>query len=126
MRLAYIGIFGLLGVFSRYFLGIWILQLLPSHFPYGTFLINIIGAFLIGILYTAGVEYSVIQSDIRIGLWVGFLGGFTTFSSYSLETARLIEDAKYIQAALYITISPALGLLMTFTGMFLTRHFLSR
>jgi len=97
---------------------------LPSPFPYGTFFINLLGAFAIGIIYVLGVERSAISADLRTGIMVGFLGGFTTFSSYCLEGVRLAEETALMNAALYMVASPFLGFIATLSGMLLTRKVL--
>lgn len=124
MRALYIALFGLLGVFSRYYVGLGVSKVLSPPFPYGTLLINITGAFVIGIIHVLGVERTSISADLRVGIMVGFLGGYTTFSSYCLETARLAEEAEYVYAAFYFIISPILGFLAALGGMFLTRFLL--
>jgi CrcB protein len=116
-----IGLFGLLGIFSRYFMGLGVNRLLPSSFPYGTFFINILGSFLIGVIYVAGIERMHLSPQLRLGITVGFLGGFTTFSSYSLESALLFEREKILYALCYFALSPMIGLLFTFCGILLTR-----
>lgn len=121
MGLIYIGIFGLLGVFGRYFIGIFFNRFFHSSLPYDTFLINIVGAFLIGIIYVFGIEKTQISQELRIGIMVGFLGGFTTFSSYCLDAVKLFESYKYLQAFLYISLSPIIGTLATVLGIFLAR-----
>ncbi|MBI2604538.1 MAG: CrcB family protein [Deltaproteobacteria bacterium] len=121
MRVFYIGIFGLLGVFSRYFMGLAVGRALAPPFPYATFAINIAGAFLIGVVYVLGIERNGIPLDVRIGIMVGFLGGFTTFSSYCLEFARLIEEGEYWYAALYFGFSNVAGVLATFAGLVVAR-----
>ena len=94
MRLFYIIIFGTLGVLARYYLGLTVTRAVSTPFPLGTFLINMSGAFLIGVIYVIGVERAGISEDLRIGIMVGFLGGFTTFSAYALEAARLLEQSQ--------------------------------
>jgi CrcB protein len=119
-----IGLFGLAGVFARYFVGLGLSWLLPSAFPHWTFIINILGSFIIGIVFVLGVEHSHISAAIRLGIMVGFLGGFTTFSSYSLESMLLFEKGKTMYALCYFTLSPLLGILFTFCGMALARKLL--
>ena len=122
MRILYIAFFGVLGVFSRYYLGAAISKHLLPPFPYGTFIINMLGAFLIGVVYVLGAERASLSPDLRIGLMVGFLGGFTTFSSYCLEAVRLVEEADYFYAAVYLGVSPILGFMAAFLGMILVRR----
>lgn len=120
-RFFLIAVFGVCGVFCRYYLGIAAFRFYPHPFPFGTFLINILGSFLIGVVYVAGFERSLISEDLRVAINVGFLGGFTTFSAYSLETITLFNDAKYALAARYFILSPVLGALAAFSGIYLTR-----
>jgi fluoride exporter len=122
MGLIYIGIFGLLGVFGRYFIGLFFNKFFQSSLPYDTFLINIVGAFVIGIIYVLGIEKAQITQELRVGIMVGFLGGFTTFSSYCLDAVRLFESYKYLQGFLYISLSPIVGTLATILGIFLARR----
>jgi CrcB protein len=116
-----IGLFGVLGVFCRYFMGLGITKLFPSAFPYGTFSINVLGSFLIGVIFVAGVEKAHIHAALRLGLMIGFLGGFTTFSSYSLDAALLFERGKTLVALCYFILSPLIGIIFTFLGISLAR-----
>src|SRR4051794_14342156 len=124
MTLFYIGIFGLTGVFARHLTGNVIARLYLTSFPCGTLLINLSGSFLIGVIYVLGLERGAIPSEIRTGLMIGLLGGFTTFSSYCLETVKLIEEGNYSNALLYFSICPLMGLACVSCGMFLTRKFI--
>jgi len=124
MRLFYIILFGVLGVLARYYTGLGITRNVSTPFPLGTFLINIVGAFVIGLIYVLGVEKAAISEDLRIGIMVGFLGGFTTFSSYALEAARLLEQGEISTSMLYLLLSPGLGLLAAFGGLFFARTFI--
>jgi CrcB protein len=116
MAIASVATFGLLGVFARYFSGLAANRYLPSPFPYGTFIVNLVGAALIGALYQVGVKHDWVSPELRVGLLVGFLGGFTTFSSYCLDAIRLLEEKNYRMAALYFIFSPILGLLGAVLG----------
>ncbi len=124
MRYCYIALFGLLGVFARYGIGVLVSKFTNPPFPYATFFINIAGAFLIGIIYVLGVDREIIPNDLRIGIMVGFLGGFTTFSSYCLETFQLVNESQYVLAAVYLFFSPCVGFLATIGGVILTRQLL--
>lgn len=121
MTVLYVGIFGLLGVYARYFAGLWAGKYLIHPFPYVTIAINVIGSFLIGLVYVLGFEKSLLSSELRVGIMVGFLGGFTTFSAYCLEIGRLIEMSEYGYAAAYLVLSSLLGILATFAGFYLAR-----
>jgi CrcB protein len=121
MRLLAIICLGVCGVLARYLLGMFISKHVITTFPAGTFIINMVGAFLIGIAYVVCVERAALSEVWRLGFLVGFLGGLTTFSSFSLETTRLLEESKYWYAAAYFFLSPTLGLAATLAGTFLTR-----
>ena len=121
MRLMYIGVFGLLGVFARYFAGVLFGRYFPAPFPNGTFCINFLGSFLIGIVYVLGTERAIVSADLQSGLMIGLIGGFTTFSAYTLELSQLIEESKYWIAAAYFGLSPLVGLLSAFAGIFIAR-----
>jgi CrcB protein len=110
-----IGIGSCLGGLSRYFLSIFIQNKFLSAFPFGTLAVNIIGCFLIGIIF--GVfERGNFPMEWRLFLVTGFLGGFTTFSSFSIETIGLLRDGQMSRAFIYILCSVAISLLATFTG----------
>jgi CrcB protein len=113
--------FGAIGVSLRYALGLWVLKHFPASLPWSTFAINVVGAFLMGMIYVLGVERSQISPELRMGLTVGLLGGFTTFSAYCMEAIRLWEGGAWLQAAFYYLGSPALGLVACYGGMILVR-----
>jgi CrcB protein len=121
MRTLYVAVFGLAGVFARYLLGITAAARWPSAWPWGTFAINLSGSFLIGVVWVLAKEQSIISEDLRVGLMVGLLGGYTTFSAYTLETGRLLEDGQSLRALLYFMLSPVLGLGCAMAGLQLTR-----
>lgn len=89
--------------------------------PLGTWLVNVSGALLIGILYVLLVERLPVNTELRALLMVGFLGAFTTFSTYSLDTMLLIERGLVLQALIYTVGSVVFCLLATWLGMALTR-----
>lgn len=121
MKILFIATLGLCGVFSRYYAGILASRMLPSHFPFGTFIINIVGSFLIGVVYAVGVEKGMMSEDLRVGLLVGFLGGFTTFSSFCLDSVQLVEKSEYLMCGLYFIGSPVIGFIACTAGLFFTR-----
>lgn len=123
MRYFLIALFGLLGIFSRYFAGALIGKYLVHPFPVATFAINIAGAFFAGVFYVFAFERSAVSADLAIAILVGFFGGFTTFSAYCLEAFRLFEAKDYAIAATYFVASPLLGLLAAFGATLLTRRF---
>jgi CrcB protein len=121
MTVLSIAIFGVCGVLARYYVGIAAESFLPLNFPYATFFVNILGAFLIGVVYVIGTKRALISAALRVGVMVGFLGGFTTFSSYCLDAIKLIEQGHYWTACFYFGLSPILGLFAAIAGIKITQ-----
>jgi fluoride exporter len=113
---------GGLGCLSRYFISGWVYALLGRGFPYGTFVVNITGAFIIGFLMEFGLRSTLIPPTLRIGITVGFLGGLTTFSTFSYETFRLLEEGNFVTASANVLVSVLVCLLFTWVGIFAARY----
>lgn len=109
------------GGLSRYYLSGWVYSLLGRSFPYGTFVVNIIGAYLIGLVMELGLRSTLIPDTLRLGLTVGFLGGLTTFSTFSYETFALLEDGQFIVAFVNVLASVTVCLLFTWLGIITIR-----
>ena len=109
------------GGLSRYYLSGWVYSLLGRSFPYGTFVVNIIGAYLIGLIMELGLRSTLIPDTLRLGLTVGFLGGLTTFSTFSFETFSLLEDGRFLVAFTNILASVVVCLLFTWLGIITVR-----
>lgn len=118
---ATIALFCACGGLTRYYLSGWIYSLLGRSFPYGTFAVNIIGAYLIGLIMEIGLRSTAIPDALRLGLTVGFLGGLTTFSTFSYETFSLLEDGQFLVAFVNILASVAVCLLFTWLGIITVR-----
>ena len=112
---------GALGAVSRHYVAGQILRMTGPGFPYGTMVVNIVGSLLMGLMITAFAMKFQANQELRGFLTVGLLGGFTTFSTYSLETAMLIERGDWTSAALYAFGSMAVGLVALFAGIWLGR-----
>lgn len=120
MRLIlFIGLGSLIGGISRYLISLFIYNKGFIVFPYGTLAVNIIGCFLIGIVYGVS-ERSGLSNEWRLFLATGVLGGFTTFSAFSYESISMLRDGQTGPALLYIGASVLLGLLATWSGMSIT------
>ncbi len=115
----FIGIGSFIGGILRYLLSQLIQTRVLTVFPYGTLTVNIIGCFLIGVVFGIA-ERSGLSNEWRLFLATGVLGGFTTFSAFSYESISMIRDGQAGPALLYIASSVVLGLLATWAGMVLT------
>jgi CrcB protein len=109
------------GGLTRYYLSGWVYSLLGRSFPFGTFAVNIIGAYFIGLVMQLGLSSTVIPDTLRLGLTVGFMGGLTTFSTFSYETFKLLEDGQFVVAFINVLASVAICLLFTWLGIFTVR-----
>ncbi len=98
MRIALLIVFGIAGTLARYGLQGFVQQRTGSTFPSGTLVVNLIGCFLLGGIGQYALTHLTIPPDWRIGITVGFFGAFTTFSSFSYETARMLEDGDWMRA----------------------------
>jgi len=87
-----IAVFGAAGAVSRYAFDGWVSDVTRGQFPWGTFVVNVAGAFALGVLVALTTERLVASPNWRIAIGIGFLGSFTTFSTYAYETVRLAED----------------------------------
>jgi CrcB protein len=109
MNIAIIGIGGALGAVARYGIGLWIGQRWGRSFPLGTFVINVSGSFLIGLLMTLLAERFTVNPQWRLLLVVGFLGAYTTFSTFEYETGALLKDGEWTFAMLNVILSVVAG-----------------
>ena len=118
--LLWVGVGGFLGSVLRFWVGAGVARLLPGYFPWGTFLINIAGCFVIGVLY--GLLGRELLSSRGSKLWIiGFCGGFTTFSSFSYDGIRLLQEQHWWLYGVYTGGSVLIGLMATFLGWTLVR-----
>ncbi|MDR3408736.1 MAG: fluoride efflux transporter CrcB [Methylovirgula sp.] len=116
-----IAIGGIFGCWARYAMTNTVQGLLGRGFPYATLSVNILACLLIGFLFTATVERMVMTPAIRLGILTGFIGGFSTFSTFAMETYLLAEQGQWGRGALYIFLSVLLGLAATAAGVFAAR-----
>jgi fluoride exporter len=121
MQILYISIAGVLGTLSRYGLSGLTQRLTGAGFPYGTLLVNVLGSLLIGFIMQLGLSTDVIPRSLRIAATIGFMGAFTTFSTFSWETVSYLQDGAWLQGGLNIAANLVLCLGGTFLGMTLGR-----
>lgn len=121
MQTIVITIGGALGALARYNLGLWVCNKWNQSFPLHTFLLNVSGAFLLGFINILLSERLNVSPLWRLGLGVGFLGAFTTFSTFGYEVISLMEDGNLGTAALYTLLSILIGFCGTALGIYLAR-----
>ena len=121
LRICYIAVGGALGSVARYLINISPVQGLSEKFPYPTFLVNILGSFLMGFLLILFTEKFSISDNLKLAVLVGFLGAFTTFSTFELEIWELVNENRYIIAFAYLFLSVAFGFVGVILGMSLAR-----
>lgn len=118
MRHILLAVFGLIGIFARYGINSLTVNVVGLDFPVATVAINVLGSFLIGLTYALGVERMLISEDLRIALMSGLLGGFTTFSAFSLEGVDFLTSGRYVLASIYITGTVAGGIFAAIGGLY--------
>src|SRR3989338_8924310 len=121
LKLFILGIAGAAGTISRYLLGGWTHQLFGAEFPYGTLVVNISGCLAIGFLGTLAEERFLISPQIRTALLIGFLGAFTTFSSFAYETWSMFKNGEVMMAGLNVLASVITCFVGLLIGVFLAR-----
>jgi CrcB protein len=114
---ALIAVSGAAGAVSRYALDGWISDLTHGQFPWGTFVINVLGAFALGLLVALTTERLLPHPRWRVAIGIGFLGSFTTFSTYAYESVKLAEDGAAGLALLNSVGMVALGMVAAFCGL---------
>ena len=117
MHILAIGIGGALGALARYALGGAVHRVIPGAFPYGTFVVNLLGCLLFGLVIGLAESRFVAGPATRAFLLVGVLGGFTTFSSFTFESFELLRSGEFIRASLNVLGQVALGLLALWGGL---------
>lgn len=118
-----IGTGSFIGGISRFLVSRFVQSAVLSAFPYGTFIVNILGCFLIGIIYGLTERGNLADAGLRMFLTVGFCGGFTTFSTFANENLALLRDGNILQFALYSSLSVFIGILATYFGNMITKMF---
>ncbi len=113
---------GALGALLRYWVSTGVYQWLGRGFPYGTLAVNLVGSFFMGLLFVLLTERFAAAPELRAALLIGLLGAFTTFSTFSIETYNLIEQAAYLRAGANVVLSVLLCLLAAWVGLVLGRQ----
>jgi len=116
-----LGVAGALGVWSRYALAGFVQRLAGGAFPWGTATVNITGCFIAGLLFVLLESRFTISVELRTAIMVGFMGAFTTFSTYALETGTLMRDSEWSWALGNMAFQNGCGVILFFAGMALGR-----
>jgi len=117
-----IAIGGTLGCWARYAMTNLVQTIYGRDFPYATLSINVLGAFLMGFLFIETLERLTLSPALRTGILTGVLGGYTTFSTFEMETLLLTEQGEFGKAALYVALSVGLGFLCAYGGAYIARN----
>jgi fluoride exporter len=120
----YVALGSALGGVARYLLGGWVQRAAGGVFPWGTLAVNLSGSFLLGLISRYAIESAGVSAEVRTLLTIGFCGGYTTFSTFSWETTRLLEDGDWPRAGLYAVASVTLALAGTLGGIAAARQLL--
>lgn len=123
MRLFLIALFGAIGTLARYGLGGLVQIKTGSTFPYGTLMINLTGCFFLGLIGQVTLNRVIISPEWRMAIAIGFFGGYTTFSSFGWETAKMFEAGEWLRASTYVASSVVFGLLLSVAGIRLANRF---
>ncbi len=123
MRFLLIALFGALGTLARYGLQGIVQIRIGSTFPYGTLLVNLTGCFLLGLVGQLTLNRIIVPPEWRMAIAVGFFGGYTTFSSFGWETAKMFEAGEWLRASSYVAASVVFGLLLSVAGIRLANRF---
>jgi fluoride exporter len=115
-KIILIGLAGLIGTLCRYWLSGLVARQYGETFPWGTLVVNVVGCFLAGSLYYLLEERFLVSPTLRTVILVGLLGGFTTFSSFGLQTFTLLREGEFALATLNVILSNFLGLLLLWAG----------
>jgi CrcB protein len=124
-RLLLICLGGAIGTGLRYLTGIVAADWLGTAFPYGTLIVNLSGALVIGVVQQLGAEALMIPDNVRLFLTTGMMGGLTTYSTFSYETVRLMETGAWSQAWINIVVTTTISLSLCFVGIGLGRLIVS-
>jgi fluoride exporter len=117
-----IAFFGTLGCWARYEMTNLVQTIYGKDFPYATLSINVGGSFLMGFLFIETLERLTLSPQLRTGILTGFIGGYTTFSTFEMEIFLLVEQNDHTKALLYLGLSIVLGFIAAFSGALIARN----
>ncbi len=121
IKLALVALGGGIGATTRYLVANWTAERFGADFPYGTLIVNVVGCFIIGAFMTLTTERIIVSPYWRLLVTVGFVGGLTTFSSFSYETLKLIAEGSLTAGLLNLMLNCVVGFLATWLGIVASR-----
>jgi len=116
LKVLLVAVGGGIGATTRYLVSTWAAERLGTDFPYGTLIVNVVGCFIIGAFMVAATERFIVSPYWRLLVTVGFVGGLTTFSSYSYETFKMLQDADIMMAMYNLLANLIVGFFATWLG----------
>ena len=116
-KIVWLSVAGVAGTLSRYWLQDLVQRWAGSSFPWGTWAVNALGCFLFGAVWALGGERSVLTPEVRSVILIGFMGAFTTFSSFAFESGRLLQESEWALAAGNILLQNVSGIALFFAGL---------
>jgi fluoride exporter len=117
MKHLWIGLAGAAGALSRYLLGTMVTAFLPLPFPLGTFVINVTGSFFLGLVAALGADRGLIPPQWRTPIGIGFIGAYTTFSTWTVDTVQLLEHGDFLTAGANVVGSLLFGMFAVWAGL---------
>lgn len=115
---------GAIGTLSRYWLSALVQRWIGTAFPWGTFAVNMLGSFLFGLVWSLAEERKLLSAEVRVIVLTGFMGAFTTFSTFAFETAAYLRTSQWTLAVANIVAQLVVGLLAMIAGMNVSRQFM--
>jgi len=120
-KLLWLAGIGAIGTLARYKLQGWVQDASGFAFPAGTLVVNVVGCFLFGVIWTAAEERRLMSPELRTIALVGFMGAFTTFSTFAFETSRFLADRQWLFAAANVLLQNGVGIVAVFLGFIVGR-----
>ncbi len=122
LKIVFIGLGGSIGAIMRYWVSLQIGNWLGRDFPYGTLIVNVLGCLILGIIYTLFHTKISISDELLHAIQLGLLGAFTTYSTFSIETLLMFQNAEYMKAGIYIGLSVVLSILAVWAGTLIVKY----
>ena len=117
MTLVFLAAGGAIGAVARYLVQGWVQDLTGGRFPWGTFVVNISGSFMLGLLFALAMDRAILSPEVRMPLMVGFIGSYTTFSTLMLESWVLVEEGDVVRMFGNLAVSVLVGMLAVVAGL---------